>query len=88
MKLDFAPPRFARTALRHCALVTAALPSTRSLFHCGALLALFATLAGCGGGGGGDIGIAQGNQSPDPVTVEYPIAYVQRPLPADSTLCE
>ncbi len=43
---------------------------------------MFSALTGCGGGGGGDIGFS-GGQSPDPVTVEYPVAYVQRPLPAE-----
>ena len=43
------------------------------------LLPLVLLLAGCGGGGGG-VGIAEG-QSPDPVLVEVPIAYIKRPLP-------
>ena len=38
--------------------------------------------AGCGaGGGGGGVSIAGNNQSPDPATVEYPIAYIRRPAP-------
>lgn len=32
-------------------------------------------LAACGGGGG--------SQSPDPVVVDYPLAYIERPLPRD-----
>ena len=34
----------------------------------------------CGGGGGGKEG---GGQSPDPATVDLPIAFIDRPLPAD-----
>jgi len=45
------------------------------------LCALLSLLNGCGGGGGG-VGIAGDNQSADPGTVEYPIAYVRRPVPA------
>ncbi len=43
---------------------------------------LFSTtlISGCGGGGGG---VGSGDQSPDPVVVDIPIAYVQRPLPVD-----
>ncbi len=37
-------------------------------------------LAGCGGGGGGS---ADGGQKPDPVVVDLPIAYVERPIPVD-----
>ncbi|MCL4792788.1 MAG: PD40 domain-containing protein, partial [Gammaproteobacteria bacterium] len=36
------------------------------------------TLAACGGGGVG------GEQNPDPVVVDVPIAYVKRPLPVDA----
>ena len=36
-----------------------------------------AALIGCGGGSGGD------NQDPDPVVVDLPIAYIERPLPVD-----
>lgn len=54
----------------------------------GSCTALLATalllLSGCGGGGGGDVTIAGNNQSRDPATVEYPIAYVRRPVPAAS----
>ena len=42
------------------------------------LLAAF--LAACGGGGG-----PGGGQSPDPVVVDVPIAYVKRPLPLDGS---
>lgn len=39
-------------------------------------------LAGCGaGGGGGGVSLAGDNQSTDPATVEYPIAYIRRPAP-------
>src|SRR5690606_11446409 len=37
-------------------------------------------LAGCGGGSGG----GDGGQSPDPVVVDTPIAYIKRPLPVDA----
>lgn len=36
-------------------------------------------LVACGGGGSGD----SGGQSPDPVVVDLPIAYVKRPVPRD-----
>ncbi len=39
------------------------------------IMALAALLAGCGGSGVG------GGQSPDPVVLDFPIAYVGRPLP-------
>ncbi|HSB96706.1 MAG TPA: hypothetical protein VLC91_09665, partial [Spongiibacteraceae bacterium] len=42
--------------------------------------ATFSLLSGCGGGSGSG-GIAGNNQSADPGTVEYPIAYVRRPVP-------
>ena len=38
-----------------------------------------AVLAGCGGGG---VGIGDG-QGPDPVVLDVPIAYIQRPVPLD-----
>ena len=38
------------------------------------------TLAGCGGGDGVSIG---DGQDPDPVVVDFPIAYIQAPLPTD-----
>jgi hypothetical protein len=44
-----------------------------------AALTAAALLAGCGGGG---VGIGDG-QGPDPVVLDVPIAYVQRPLPTD-----
>ncbi|WP_052417626.1 HzsA-related protein [Cellvibrio mixtus] len=40
---------------------------------------LAGALAGCGGGGGS----ADGGQKPDPVVVDLPIAYVERPIPVD-----
>ena len=47
-----------------------------------ACAALVAT--GCGGGGSGEgrIGFGSG-QDPDPVVLDFPIAYVKRPLPVD-----
>lgn len=45
----------------------------------GALL-LAALLTGCGGGGGGG---TDSGQKPDPVVVDIPIAYVERPIPVD-----
>lgn len=42
---------------------------------------LLVMLAGCGGGGGG--GSSNSGQEPDPVVVDLPIAYVQRPIPVD-----
>ncbi len=39
-----------------------------------------AVLSGCGGGGGGG-GLGGNDQEPDPATIEYPIAYIQRPTP-------
>ena len=48
-----------------------------------ALLACTAVLAACtSGSGGGDIDPGSG-QSPDPATVDFPIAYVKRPNPED-----
>jgi hypothetical protein len=46
-------------------------------------LAAFA-LAGCATGHDGDVNIG-GGQSPDPVVLDIPIAYVRSPLPADLT---
>lgn len=45
------------------------------------LIAIFfsAVIAGCGGGGG--TSIASDNESPDPVTLDIPIAYIKRPTP-------
>src|SRR5690606_25433150 len=37
-------------------------------------------LAACGGGSGGQEG---SGQAPDPVTVDLPIAYIERPIPVD-----
>jgi len=42
-------------------------------------ISLSLALHGCGGGGG--VSVAGDNQGTDPGTVEYPIAYVQRPAP-------
>lgn len=42
------------------------------------IIALFG-LSACGGGGGG--GSSDGGQKPDPVTVDLPIAYIERPIP-------
>ena len=45
--------------------------------------ALFVLLTACGGGGGdGSVGIA-GGQDPDPVILDFPIAFVKRPVPVD-----
>ncbi len=41
-------------------------------------------LAGCATGHDGDINIGSG-QSPDPVVLDIPVAYVRSPLPADLT---
>src|SRR6056297_678017 len=52
-----------------------------------ALIAVACTMvaaAGCGGGGSGEgrIGFGSG-QDPDPVVLDFPIAYVKRPVPLD-----
>src|SRR6056297_3648266 len=52
-----------------------------------ALIAVACTMvaaAGCGGGGSGEgrIGFGSG-QDPDPVVLDFPIAYVKRPVPVD-----
>ena len=47
------------------------------LLCAGSLVLTCVGLTACGGGGGGG-----DNQSTDPGTVEYPIAYIQRPAPA------
>src|SRR5262245_17730725 len=39
-------------------------------------------LFGCGGGGGSG-GLLGGGQSPDPAVVDFPVAYVKRPLLLD-----
>jgi len=41
---------------------------------------LFLVLVACGGGGGGG---GNSGQAPDPVVVDLPIAYIQRPIPLD-----
>lgn len=43
---------------------------------------LTAALIGCGGSGGG--GSSNSGQDPDPVVVDLPIAYIQRPIPVDA----
>ncbi len=49
----------------------------------GTLILITTLLTACGGGGG--ISIAGNNtQDPDPVVVDYPIAYVKRALPLDN----
>jgi len=40
------------------------------------------TLSACGGGGGGGVEIGDG-QEPDPVVLDFPVAYVKRPLVLD-----
>lgn len=45
-----------------------------------AIAAFIIILSGCGGGGGG-VSVAGDNQEEDPATVEYPVAYIQRPAP-------
>ncbi|MEL7297591.1 MAG: hypothetical protein AAGJ86_07990, partial [Pseudomonadota bacterium] len=48
-----------------------------------AMLAALILVAGCSNGGEGDeVGFGSG-QDPDPVALEFPIAYVQRPLAID-----
>ena len=45
------------------------------------LTGIVLVLTGCGGGGGG--GKSDGGQQPDPVVVDLPIAYIERPIPVD-----
>lgn len=45
------------------------------------MLMLLPALSSCGGGGGG--GSNEGGQQPDPVVVDLPIAYIERPIPLD-----
>ena len=45
------------------------------------LLGASLVLPACGGGGTG-VGPASG-QEPDPVAIDFPIAYVKRPIPVD-----
>lgn len=45
-----------------------------------AAVSLALVLGACGGGSGGS---ADGGQKPDPVVVDLPIAYVERPIPVD-----
>jgi hypothetical protein len=60
--------------------------STTQRHERGACAAVAAALllAGCGGGGSGEgrIGFG-GGQDPDPVILDFPVAYVKRPLPVD-----
>lgn len=46
------------------------------------LLMLLPALSSCGGGGGGGSNEG-GGQQPDPVVVDLPIAYIERPIPLD-----
>lgn len=46
----------------------------------GLLTSLFLGLVACGGGSGGG---SNSGQKPDPVVVDLPLAYVQRPIPVD-----
>lgn len=46
-------------------------------------LAALLGLVACGGGGGGGDSGGNSGQAPDPVVVDLPIAYVQRPIPLD-----
>lgn len=55
--------------------------SLRSPFRPLLLTLACLSLLACGGGGGG--GTANSGQDPDPVVVDLPIAYIQRPLPRD-----
>jgi hypothetical protein len=56
--------------------VTSPFSLLRSLLLCPVLV-----LTACGGGGSG--GGSNGGQQPDPVVVDIPVAYIQRPLPVD-----
>ncbi len=49
------------------------------------MIILVMGLPACGGSGagGGDAGVLGGGQNPDPVVVDYPVAYVKRPLLTD-----
>lgn len=53
----------------------------RSFFNYSPLWFASLLLVACGGGNSG--GTEGGGQAPDPVTVDLPIAYIERPLPAD-----
>ncbi len=46
-------------------------------------LILVLCLSACGGGGGSDSSVLGGSQDPDPVVVDFPLAYVTRPLLVD-----
>jgi hypothetical protein len=60
-------------------LVTSPYVSLRIFFY-PMLLCLILLLTACGGGGGSSGG-SNGGQAPDPVVVDIPVAYIQRPLP-------
>ncbi len=47
------------------------------------VVALSALLAACGGGSSGDASILGGGQDPDPVVLDFAVAYVKRPVPVD-----
>ena len=51
-----------------------------SLIHSSPLWLVCLLVTACGGGGGGSEG---GGQSPDPVTLDLPVAFIDRPLPTD-----
>lgn len=54
-----------------------------SIFSYGLMLTATLLLAGCGGGGGGGgVSFATDEESPDPVVLDIPIAYIKRPIPA------
>ena len=46
-----------------------------------ALTAVSALIAACGGGDGVSIGTGQ---DPDPVVIDFPIAYIKSPIPTDA----
>jgi Hydrazine synthase alpha subunit middle domain/WD40-like Beta Propeller Repeat len=50
------------------------------------LLLAVATLAGCTSSDGGSGASPGGGQSPDPVVLDFPIAYVKRPVPTGAAL--
>lgn len=59
-------------------LVTSPFSLLRSFLLCPVLV-----LTACGGGGSG--GGSNGGQQPDPVVVDIPVAYIQRPIPLDES---
>ena len=50
------------------------------------LLLAGAALAACTSSDGGGSASPSGGQSPDPVVLDFPIAYVKRPVPADTAM--